>query len=320
MPSSFGFELKTLNAFVLVVETGNLTEAAKRLGLSQSSVSQILAQLEESMRIELMDRSVRPMAVTTAGRFFYDRAQSILQAAAVTSHEMRKADFKLLRHVKVALVDSIITAVGKPLIDVIQNRTQNWTVLSGQSHLHSHMLLSKQVDITISDDPLDDYSGLSRHRILQEPFVLAVPNDYHGAKNIEAVLEELNLIRYTTNSLIGQHIEKYLRRNQLEPQMHLQLDNSFAVVSAVASGIGCTITTPLCLFQSGIRQHQVQLLPLGDKLTRTISLVSRENELGDLPSVIARDCKRILHDSYVNVVTADFPWLDVDVMVGEKDG
>ncbi|EPJ44938.1 MAG: lysR-family transcriptional regulator [Osedax symbiont Rs1] len=70
MPSSFGFELKTLTAFVLVVETGNLTEAAKRLALSQSSVSQILAHLEESLGIQLMDRSVRPMAVTTAGRFF----------------------------------------------------------------------------------------------------------------------------------------------------------------------------------------------------------------------------------------------------------
>ncbi len=317
MPSSFGFELKTLTAFVLVVETGNLTEAAKRLALSQSSVSQILAHLEESLGIQLMDRSVRPMAVTTAGRFFYDRAQGILAAAEMTSLEMRNADFKLLRHVKVALVDSIITAVGKPLIDVIKNRTQNWSVVSGQSHLHSHMLLSKQVDITISDDPLDDFSGLMRHRILREPFVLAVPNDYRGPSDIESILHKLNLIRYSSITLIGQQIEKYLRRNQLDPISHLQLDNSFAVVSAVASGIGCTITTPLCLFQSGIRQHQVQLLPLSDKLIRHISLVSRENELGDLPGTIARDCKRILSESYVDVVTADFPWLRADVKVGE---
>ncbi|EPJ44939.1 MAG: lysR-family transcriptional regulator [Osedax symbiont Rs1] len=235
----------------------------------------------------------------------------------MTSLEMRNADFKLLRHVKVALVDSIITAVGKPLIDVIKNRTQNWSVVSGQSHLHSHMLLSKQVDITISDDPLDDFSGLMRHRILREPFVLAVPNDYRGPSNIESVLDKLNLIRYSSSTLIGQQIEKYLRRNQLDPISHLQLDNSFAVVSAVASGIGCTITTPLCLFQSGIRQHQVQLLPLSDKLIRHISLVSRENELGDLPGTIARDCKRILSESYVDVVTADFPWLRADVKVGE---
>jgi DNA-binding transcriptional LysR family regulator len=317
MSSSFGFELKTLSVFVLVVETGNLTLAAKRTALSQSSVSQILTQLEDALGVELMDRSVRPMAATTAGRFFYDRAQGILAAAEMTSIEMRTADYKLLRHVKVALVDSIITAVGKPLIDVIDARTQNWSVISGQSHLHSHMLLSKQADITISDDPLDDYSGLSRHRILSEPFVLAVPNDYAGPRDIKSVFKKYNFIRYSSATLIAQKIERYLRREQLDPAAHLQLDNSFAVVAAVSSGIGCTITTPLCLFQSGIKQHQVQLLALTEPLMRHINLVSREHELGDLPMDIANDCRRILTQKYINVIHTNFPWMKDDVKVGE---
>ena len=317
MSPSFGFELKSLSVFILVVETGNLTTVASRMALSQSSVSQILTQLELSLGVELMDRSVRPMAVTSAGRFFYDRAQSIIDAAETTSLEMRKADYKLLRHVKVALVDSIITAVGKPLIDVINNRTQNWSVVTGQSHLHSHMLLSKQADITISDDPLDDYSGLSRHRILTEPFVLAVPNDYVGSKDIVSVLKQYHLIRYSSGTLIAQKIEKYLRRNQLDPAAHLQLDNSFAVVAAVASGIGCTITTPLCLFQSGIKQHQVQLLALDEPLSRQINLVSRERELGDLPGDIANDCRRILTQKYENVISTNFPWMMADIKVGD---
>ncbi|NRA19345.1 MAG: LysR family transcriptional regulator [Oceanospirillaceae bacterium] len=317
MSFSFGFELKTLSVFVLIVETGNLTEAAKRTVLSQPSISQILTQLEESLGVELMDRTVRPMAVTTAGRYFYDRAQSILAAAEMTSLEMRQADYKLLLHVKVALVDSIITAVGKPLIDVIKNRTQNWSIVSGQSHLHSHMLLSKQADITISDDPLDDYAGLSRHKILREPFVLVVPNDYTGANDIASVLRKYHLIRYSSGTLIAQKIERYLRRNQLDPASHLQLDNSFAVVAAVASGIGCTITTPLCLFQSGIKQHQVQLLQLEVPLIRDINLVSREHELGDLPAAIAKDCRRILTCNYVEVITATFPWMKNDIKAGD---
>lgn len=317
MSPTFGFELKALSVFIVIVETGNLTSVAKKMALSQSSVSQILTQLELSLGVELMDRSVRPMAVTSAGRFFYDRAQSIVSAAQMTSLEMRKADYKLLRHVKVALVDSIITAVGKPLIDVIKNRTQNWSVISGQSHLHSHMLLSKQADITISDDPLDDYSGLSRHRILREPFVLAVPNDYQGNQDIASVLKHYHLIRYSSGTLIAQKIEKYLRRNHLDPVSHLQLDNSFAVVAAVASGIGCTITTPLCLFQSGIKQHQVQLLALDEPLIRQINLVSREGELANLPADIAADCRRILTQKYVEVISTNFPWMMSDIKVGD---
>jgi hypothetical protein len=40
------------------------------------------------------------MEITTAGRYLYDRAQSLLQEARLTSQKMRKADYKLLRHVK----------------------------------------------------------------------------------------------------------------------------------------------------------------------------------------------------------------------------
>nr|WP_067291809.1 LysR family transcriptional regulator [Marinobacterium profundum] len=309
MSSSFGFDLRTLEAFVQIAETGNLTLAGQRLGMSQSSLSQILTNLEAEMRVELMDRSVRPMEITTAGRYLYDRAQSLLQEARLTSQKMRKADYKLLRHVKVALVDSIIAAVGKPLIDVLRQRTQSWAAITGQSHLHAHMLLSRQADIIISDDPLSDHSDLDRHRILKEPFVLAVPNNYTGPKTLAEVLRRLDFIRYSTSSLIGQDVERFLRLARQEPPLRLQLDNSFAVVSAVASDIGCTITTPLCLFQSGIRQHQVTLLPLGHGFAREITLTTRKGELGDLPGMIARDCRRILQDSFVAEIGAEYSWL-----------
>lgn len=318
MASSFGFDLKSLEVFVQVVETGNMTLAGQRLGMSQSSISQILANLEESLRVELMDRSIRPMEVTTAGRYFYDRAINLLQDARLTSQEMRKADYKLLRHVKVALVDSIITAVGKPLIDVVRKRTQNWTVVTGQSHLHAHMLNSRQADLIISDDPLDNYSDLLRYRILREPFVLAVPNDYQGDGDIHSVLASYDFIRYSASSLIGQDVERYLRRIQCESAQRLQLDNSFAVVSAVASGIGCTITSPLCLFQSGIRQHQVKLLPLAEPFYRNITLVTRQHELGDLPGMIARDCRTILHDSFLSEITDEYEWLRSEIEIGQE--
>lgn len=316
MNTSFGFDLKALEVFVQIAKTGNLTLAGQRLGMSQSSISQILSGLEESLRAELMDRTVRPMELTTAGRYFFDRAESLLAEARLTSQEMREADFKLLRHVKVALVDSIITAVGQPLVDVVRERTQSWNIITGQSHLHGHMLNSRQADIIISDDPLDTFDELLRYRILREPFVLAVPNDYKGLPDLSEVVEHYDFIRYSASSLIGQDIERYLRRNQCDAANRLQLDNSFAVVSAVASGIGCTITTPLCLFQSGIRQHQVKLLPLNEPFYRNITLVTRQHELGDLPGMIARDCRAILHERFLSEITDEYRWLRSEIEVG----
>lgn len=313
MTTSFGFELKSLEIFVQVVETGNMTHAGQRLGMSQSSVSQALANLEEALRTELMDRSVRPMELTSAGRYFYDRAIALLKEARLTSQEMRKADYTLLRHVKMALVDSIITAVGKPLLDVVRQRTQDWSLMTGQSHLHAHMLISRQADIIISDDPLDTCDDLLRYRILREPFVLAVPNDYNGPPELSQVVQQYDFIRYSASALIAKDIERYLRRNQCAPAQRMQLDNSFAVVSAVSSGIGCTITSPLCLFQSGIRQQGVKLLPLPEPFYRNITLVTRQHELGDLPAMIAHDCRKILNERFRAEITDEYEWLRSEI-------
>ena len=316
MNTSFGFDLKSLEIFVQIVDTGSMTRAGQRLGMSQSSVSQALAGLETSLRVELLDRSVRPMELSGAGRYFYDRAQSLLQEARLTSQEMRKADYNMLRHVRLAMVDSIISAVGKSLVDVVRQRTQSWSMITGQSHLHAHMLVSRQADIIISDDPVDTYDELLRHPILREPFVLAVPNDYDGGSDLEEVIREYDFIRYSATSLIAQDIERYLRRNQFEPAQRLQLDNSFAVVSAVSSGIGCTVTSPLCLFQSGIRQHGVKLLPLPEPFYRSITLVARQHELGDLPGMIAGDCRRILDNSFRSEITDEYEWLRNEIETG----
>ncbi|MBL4674482.1 MAG: LysR family transcriptional regulator [Arenicella sp.] len=310
MSSNYGFDLKTLDVFINIVETQNMTIAGQRLGMSQSTISQTLSHLEESLHVQLLDRSVRPLVLTTAGRYFYDRALNLLNEAKQTSLEMRKADYTRLRHVKVALVDSVVTAVGHLLIQSIRKRTQSWSMVTGHSHLHSEMLLSHQADIIISDDPVDDYSGLARQRILREPFVIIVPKDYSGGTSLPELFKQLDMVRYDITSLIGQKIERYLRRNQVKsPPLRLQLDNSHALISAVASGVGCAITTPLCLFQTGLKENQVRLLPLADPFYRELTLVSHENELGDLPTIIAQDCQTILNDNFVAEIRDHHQWL-----------
>ncbi|PPC77811.1 transcriptional regulator [Pokkaliibacter plantistimulans] len=317
--SSFGFDLKALEVFVQVVETGNLTYAAERLGLTQSSISQTLSNLERNLDAQLLDRSVRPLHVTTAGRFFYDRALQILLEARKTSQDMQRGHFKL-RHVRIALVDSLATAIGRPLIEMVRKRTEDWSVSTGLSHMHAQSLLSRQVDIVISDDGLDDYDDLTRFTILREPMVIALPPHYTGdISSLAAIQKRLEFVRYQPHSLIGQSVERYLRRVQINLPPRLHLDNTYAIMSMVASGIGWTITTPLCLYQTGLMQHQVRCVPLpGEPVYRELSLVARRNELWDLPKVIAEDSCQILRERFLTDIVANLPWLEPQIRIGES--
>lgn len=313
-----GFDFRDIETFVAVVDEGSVTRAAQKLGVSQSSVSQILSGLEASLRVELLDRSGRPLRVTEAGRYFYDSACALLKEARSISRDLRKADYSLLRHVKLALVDSIITAVGKDFFNLLRQRTQSWSLVTGQSHLHAHWLLSRQADMIITDDNLDDYHDLQRFNLLREPFVVAVSQDYSGPTDLPAILESQQLIRYSANSVIGQQIERYLRREQVQVQATMQLDNSFALATLVAAGIGAAITTPLCLFRSGYLwgegKGNIQLVPL-QGFARELCLACRENELGDLPEKVAEDCRKFLRETYLLKMQQNQPELAVCVEI-----
>ena len=68
-------------AFSRVVETGSFSEAARRLGLSKSQVSKLVAALEERLGAQLLHRTTRKLSLTEIGRSFYERCAQIVREA-----------------------------------------------------------------------------------------------------------------------------------------------------------------------------------------------------------------------------------------------
>lgn len=71
-------DLNRAATFVRVVEAGNFTRAAEALGLPTSSVSRSIAKLEADLGITLLERTTRRVALTEAGRAFFERAREAL--------------------------------------------------------------------------------------------------------------------------------------------------------------------------------------------------------------------------------------------------
>jgi|SRR6185437_6395909 len=72
------FDSRLLRAFVAIAETGSFTLAAGRLNMTQSTISQQLARLEDSAGRVLVDRTARPVQVTAAGERLLGYARRIL--------------------------------------------------------------------------------------------------------------------------------------------------------------------------------------------------------------------------------------------------
>src|SRR5262249_12635653 len=72
-------KLESVAAFVAVAEAGSISEAARRMALSKSVVSERLAELERNLGAALLRRTTRKLSITEDGSAFYERAKRIVQ-------------------------------------------------------------------------------------------------------------------------------------------------------------------------------------------------------------------------------------------------
>jgi DNA-binding transcriptional LysR family regulator len=101
-------DLRQLRCFLVVADTGQITEAARRLRIAQPTLSQTLTQLEAQIGVPLLERQPRGVRLTAAGRVFLERARAAVEAvdaAGDLAHELGRAGRGVLAvgHQKVPL-------------------------------------------------------------------------------------------------------------------------------------------------------------------------------------------------------------------------
>lgn len=81
-------DLKTLEYFIAVAETGSISAAARKLNMSQPPLSMRIHGLEEELNVVLMERGPRHITLTDTGKLLYTRSKSLLNFAGVTKKEI----------------------------------------------------------------------------------------------------------------------------------------------------------------------------------------------------------------------------------------
>ncbi len=311
-----GFDLKSIRVFVLVAETGGMTQAAKHLGLTQSTVSQIIGNLEDSLGGALFDRSVRPLALTAAGTTLYERGRVMLAEAGELYRSLRDRQAEPLSSLTLAMAESIANAVGPPLVAEQRALAKRWRIWAGIAPDNHAALMNHTVDAVVTTtDELDGVEGLESHAIITEPFVLALPVDFQGQIDSLEALTEMPFVRYSLRSGIGRQIEGQLNRLRLEVPIGAEFDTAASQLAAVADGMGWSLTTPLCLLQERDRlaRWRIEPMPRG-RFTRPVTLVARRGDLGLTAGLLAEAIRSILRERCLPELFAALPWLGEEIL------
>ncbi len=105
--------LKHLNSFIITAESGNISAAAKKLGIGQPQLSKQIMQLEAELNTTLIIRTPRNISLTPEGNLLYSRAKDILSLTDVTLKEL--ADLKTGNSTTIKL--GTISSCGHALLD-----------------------------------------------------------------------------------------------------------------------------------------------------------------------------------------------------------
>ena len=313
--SYYGVNLKDLQIFHVLAETRSMIVAAERIGVTQSAVSQSVARLEDWLETALVDRSSRPIRITHAGEMLRHGGSEILESVRRTVEGVRMGSKVLVPIVRFGLVDSFATTAGPDIVKALRRRVGQLLIWSGISPVLAAQLLDRSLDVIVASDSMAEYPELARQSLFREALVAAVPRamaDRFRSKPLEAMCSELPLVRFTKRSQLGRSVEYYLGQRKLAPRKSLEFDASEAVLRMVSSGIGWTITTPLCLLQSHLQALDIEVLPLPPPLCfRHIYVVYRPGELEQIVRQIVDLCRDCVDASILPALKALAPWPDV---------
>lgn len=103
-------ELKTMRTFVKVVDEGSFAGAARALNVANSVVTRAVAELEESLKCRLLNRTTRALSLTDVGTQYLERVRSILEDIDDANNLATEATGTLRGQLRVAAPQEFLTS------------------------------------------------------------------------------------------------------------------------------------------------------------------------------------------------------------------
>jgi DNA-binding transcriptional LysR family regulator len=166
--------LDAMQAFVAVADLEGFAPAARKLGLSPSSVTRLIAALEERLGARLLQRTTRKVALTDVGARYLERVRRILadvdEAEGAAEGERTRPGGRLVVSAPVGLGRLHISPVMSAYL-------KRYPEVSGELRLSDRMinLVEEGVDLAVRIGHLADSTLVARHVGEMRRIVVASP-------------------------------------------------------------------------------------------------------------------------------------------------
>jgi len=247
-----GVELRHLAALQAVAEEGSFGRAAKRLGYTQSAVSQQIATLERVVGEKLVERpgGPRPVSLTQAGTLLLRHAGAIIARLHAAQADLAALSQGRSGTMRIGTYQSVGARI---LPRILQRYRASWPDVEikladpANDDALLALLEAGELDVTFTVLPVPEgpFAGIE---LIEDPYVLVLPLDSPLAQRKPApTLTEIGALPligypYCRGSMHG---EERLRAAGFEPNVVFRSDDNGILVGLVAAGVGVALVPRL---------------------------------------------------------------------------
>jgi DNA-binding transcriptional LysR family regulator len=261
--SWLGVEIRHFAALEAVAAERSFGGAARRLGYTQSAISQQIATLERIVGEQLVERpgGPRPVSLTEAGTLLLRHAESIvarLQAAQADLQALRAGEVGLLH------VGTFQSVGARVLPEIMRRFTEQWpkieVTLAELDDEHVGPAIERgEIDVGFVLLPIED-APLETVELLRDPYVLVTPaGSPLGRKRptLREIAGEPLVGFRASHALEG--VEAAFRAEGIEPHWAFRTNDNPTVQGLVGAGVGNAVMPRLTVDEHDPRVDIVDL-------------------------------------------------------------
>ncbi len=271
---------RNLEIFVAVAECGKMSAAARTLFITQSSVSQAIAEIEREYGVRLFDRLSRSLYLTETGRDFLIYAKKALSLHREMEDFLR--DTSQMRRIRIGATVTVGTCLISPLAARLKEQEPDLRaeVTVANTHELEDKLLHSQLDIGLVEGRII-HPDLVTQPVMGDEMVLicGAGHAFFGRPSVPIeALADLPLILREPGSGTRAQLESAMQQRGLPLNGLWECCNSEAILSAVQYGHGASVISRR-LVEGRCGSTLWSCAITGADLTRTFDLVFHKDKL-----------------------------------------
>ncbi|MEW9519820.1 LysR family transcriptional regulator [Streptomyces tubercidicus] len=270
--------LRQLEAFAAVARAGSFTAAAGELHVSQSALSRTVAELERTVRVRLLVRDTRNVALTPQGAELLAVAERVLSAHRAEMNQLSRFLAGERGTVTIATLPSVAAVLLPPVISTLHAERPEISVciLDGLARSVIDHVTSGEADLAITvAGQLPD--GLVARPFVQDRFFAAVPPGHPLADRSELRWNHLageQFVSIGADSSVRSFTDAAFRQADVRVAGVVEASNVATVGGLVAAGLGVTVLPALvqALMSFAVLTHRPIVAPV---VERRLDIVTR---------------------------------------------